>query len=195
MHQLPFTHFESISRNPVEKLFDGRLPLQAATALLFFTKENLVQEALHKLKYKGAEDIGIWLGQFLGRQLLASNRFNEVDIIVPLPLHKKKLLKRGYNQAEVIARGLQEVITKPITDSSVIKFKHTNTQTKKTRIERWQNIENVFELKNNQLKNKHILLVDDVVTTGATLEACGRSLLQAEPASISIATAAIALHI
>ena len=190
---LPETNFQIHSGNPVEKIFWGRLSLVSATAQYYFTKESLMQHLMHQLKYKGNKELGFQLGRLMGIALKETNRFNSIDALVPLPLFPSKEKKRGYNQATVLCEGIAEIISLPVLNNVVIRPQHTDTQTKKGRIERWKNIEGKFELVNPEMiKNKHLLLVDDVVTTGATLEACGQELLSSENSRLSIATLCIA---
>ena len=190
---LPETNFQIHSGNPVEKIFWGRLSLVSATAQYYFTKESLMQHLMHQLKYKGNKELGFQLGRLMGIALKETNRFNNIDALVPLPLFPSKEKKRGYNQATVLCEGIAEIISLPVLNNVVIRPQHTDTQTKKGRIERWKNIEGKFELVNPEMiKNKHLLLVDDVVTTGATLEACGQELLSSENSRLSIATLCIA---
>lgn len=179
IHELPLTGFESQENNPVEKLFIGRLPLQAAMAGYYFSKHSIMQHILHEIKYKGNQSLAIQMGKLLGNLLDKSQRIRP-DAIVPLPLHYKKQRSRGYNQAELIARGICEMLNLPLLNGAIIRTTHTETQTKKGRIERWQNMEGKFELTDPSLiQGKHILLIDDVITTGATLESCGEMLLKA----------------
>lgn len=192
---LPETNFHLHANNPIEKLFWGRLPLANATAQYYFTKESLIQHLMHQLKYKGNKELGLQLGRMMGQQLVQSNRFMDVDALIPLPLFPSKEKKRGYNQATVLCEGMSEVMNIPVIKDAVIRTEYTETQTKKGRIARWQNMENKFELKNiDKIKTKHLLLVDDVITTGATLESCGNALLQAENVRLSIATLCFASH-
>lgn len=187
--EMPDTRFHMHANNPVEKMFWGRLPLVCATAQYYFTKESLMQHMMHELKYNGNRELGIQLGQLMGNDFLQTHRFTHFDALIPLPLFAKKEKRRGYNQATLLCEGIAEVMDKEIIYDAVVRPEHTETQTKKGRIERWQNIEGKFELLNSSaIRNKHILLIDDVVTTGATLEACGQVLLEAENVSLSIAT-------
>lgn len=186
---LPETNFNLHANNPMEKIFWGRLPLVSATAQFYFTKESLIQHLMHQLKYKGNKELGLQLGRLMGSGLKETNRFNSIDALIPLPLFPKKEKRRGFNQATILCDGISEILNIPILKNTIIRTHHTDTQTKKGRMERWQNIEGKFELLNHaSIENKHILLVDDVVTTGATLEACGSILLQADNLRLSIAT-------
>jgi len=185
---MPETNFELHPGNPIEKNFWGRLQLMAATAQFYFTKESLMQHLMHQFKYRGNKELGLQLGRMMGDQLLRSNRF-KVDALIPLPLFPAKERRRGYNQAIILCNGMSEIMNIPVLNKVIIRPQHTDTQTKKGRLERWKNIEGKFVLSNaDAINNKHILLVDDVVTTGATLEACGNELLKAVNVQLSIAT-------
>ena len=147
-----------------------------------------MQRLMHQLKYKGNKELGKQLGRLMGYELQKTNRFNKPDFLVPLPLFASKEKRRGYNQATVLCEGIAEVMNIEIARDVIVRTQHTETQTKKGRIERWQNMEGKFEMmKPGKIQNKNILLVDDVITTGATLEACGHELLQAS-SKLSIAT-------
>jgi ComF family protein len=195
LQSLPHTGFAASTGNPVEKVFLGRLKLEAAHSELYFTKNSLVQHLVHQLKYKGNTSIGLYLGQMLGKSLHHSNRFQKTDYLLPLPLHADKEKLRGYNQAEIICQGIASVMHIPIVTKNLIREKFSETQTKKQRIARWENVGNSFIVKEpTALKGKNILLVDDVLTTGATLEACGMELLKIAGVNLSIATLTIASH-
>ena len=186
---LPKTEFHLYPNNPIEKIFWGRLPVTHAMAQYYFSKHSAMQHLMHGLKYKGNRELGIYLGRLMGQALQNSNRFRYVDALVPLPLFPLKEKKRGYNQATVLCEGIAEVLNKPILKNVVIRTMHTESQTKKNRVQRWENMEGRFELVNAAaIKGKHILLIDDVITTGATLEACGSELLEAENVQLSVAT-------
>lgn len=186
---LPETNFEIHPNNPVEKDFWGRIPIVNASAHLYFTKESLVQHLMHQLKYKGNKELGLQLGRLMGNALKSADRFNKIDALIPLPLFPSKEKKRGYNQATVLCDGIAEILNIPVLNNVITRPQHTETQTKKGRIERWRNIEGKFQLVDPlKIQSKHILLVDDVVTTGATLEACGNELLKADNVKLSIAT-------
>jgi ComF family protein len=188
---LPSTDFEKHPNNPVEKIFHGRLQLVNATAQYYFTKESLIQRLMHQLKYRGNKELGLQLGRMMGISMKQSGRF-DVDVLIPLPLFPTKEKRRGYNQAAVLCEGMKESMNIPVLYNVITRPQHTETQTKKGRIERWKNIEGKFQLIDaDAIRNKHILLVDDVVTTGATLEACGSELLSAN-AQLSLATLCIA---
>jgi ComF family protein len=188
---LPVTGFFNQPGNPVEQKFYGRMEVQEAGAAFFFTKDSLIENLIYQLKYRGNQNIGKYLGHLAGNYITASNRFKVPDAIVPLPLNAKRQRKRGYNQAEAIANGLSEVLQLPVFANAVKRNIYTETQTQRSRVTRWENMENVFEVVDPaQLEGKHLLLVDDVVTTGASLEACGTEILKVNGTKISIATLA-----
>ena len=193
INDLPHTNFEMHANNPVEKIFWGRLTVMAATSEFYFTKGTLIQTLIHQFKYKSNIDVGLYLGAIMGRSLLNSNRFTTIDALIPLPLNAEKEFKRGYNQATILCNGMAEVMGVLVIKNNVVRNRFTETQTKKHRAERWENVESSFGTNDSAaLRNKHILLVDDVVTTGATLEACGTEILKIEGTKLSIATLAYA---
>ncbi|MEO6612660.1 MAG: ComF family protein [Chitinophagaceae bacterium] len=192
INALPETNFERYPGNPVEKTFWGRLPLVAASAQFYFTKESLIQHLMHQFKYRGNKDLGLQLGRIIGEQLRVSGRF-AADGLVPLPLFPGKERKRGYNQASILCEGMSASLGIPVLEKVIIRPQHTETQTRKGRIERWKNMEGKFILPDPAaIRGKQLLLVDDVVTTGATLEACGNELLKAEDVRLSVAALCIA---
>jgi ComF family protein len=191
LSNLPETNFIGEPNNPVEKIFYGRVNIEAAGSAFYFTKHSLVQHLVVQLKYRGNKEIGFYLGKLLGYRMAQTNRFNSVDAIIPLPLNPRKEQKRGYNQATIIAEGIASVWQKQVLKNSVQRLVFTETQTHKDRVARWQTMEGVFENINKEsLTGKHLLLVDDIVTTGATLEACGEKLLEVPGTKLSIATVA-----
>lgn len=192
---LPNTNFHLHSNNPVEKIFWGRLPIVNGTAHYYFTKESLMQHLMHQFKYRGNRDVGMYLGKLMGWALLDANRFCSIDVLVPLPLHKSKEHRRGYNQATILCEGISTVLNKPVLKNAVARPEHTETQTKKGRIQRWQNMEGKFQLIDGaSIGGKHVLLVDDVITTGATLEACGTEILKAQNTRLSLAALCFSFH-
>jgi ComF family protein len=178
--------------NAVEKKFWGRLALTSATSEFYFSKGSIIQNMIHEFKYRGNKKVGQYFGNLMGKSLLNSNRFN-IDVIVPLPLFERKEKIRGFNQAEILCNGISEIINKPVIRKNVIRKVFTETQTKKHRLERWKNVEGIFFVKDPQeLEGKHILLVDDVITTGATIDACGSEILKIKGITLSVASFAIA---
>ncbi|MES1222827.1 MAG: ComF family protein [Bacteroidota bacterium] len=191
LSELPYTNFALHANNPVEKKFWGRLPVKAAASLFYFNKDSAVQHLLHQLKYQGKKEVGIYLGKMLGEKLVNSNRFMHIDAIIPLPLATKKEMLRGFNQSTIIANGMAEVMNIPVCKNIIIRTKATESQIHKTRIERWENMKDVFSLTNaDAIAGKNIILVDDVITTGATAESCGATLLQAKGVSLNIVSVA-----
>ena len=194
IEDLPKTQFENISNNPVEKLFFGRINIKAAYSEFYFSKGHTLQHLIHELKYKGNIDIGNFLGELMGHSLMNSNRFSSIDLIIPLPMYRDKEIKRGYNQATILSKGISNVLQIPVDEKSVSRNKATTTQTRKDRTERWLNVDQSFIINNAKtIEGKSILLVDDVITTGATLEACGNIILQIPNTQLSIATLAQAV--
>ena len=192
---MPYTHFSFLLNNPIKNIFAGRLALEAASALLHFTKGEIVQSLLHRLKYQHEPEIAKWAAAALCKQQENYKFLQQIDLIVPVPIHPKKQKKRGYNQSEVFGNALSEILKIPLKADVLIKSQHTDSQTKKGRYSRWQNINESFEIKDQNLqKYSHILLIDDVVTTGATLEKCASLLCGASNAKISIATIAAAVE-
>jgi ComF family protein len=189
---LPKTNYHLDKENPLTKVFWGRVDVKNAAAFYFFKKKGRVQNLLHQLKYKGAKEVGERIGELYGYDLLKSSWMESIDCIIPVPLHPKKLKKRGYNQSEYFAIGLSKSTQKELETTVLYRNKHSDTQTKKSRFNRWENVSEIFDVKNSErIEGKHILLVDDVVTTGATLEASVKALLKAN-CSVSIVTIASA---
>lgn len=192
-HNLPVTNFHFKQDETVKKVLYGRAELENATALFRFEKKGLVQELLHGLKYRGYETIGITLGNWLGSELKTLEAYKAIDMVIPVPLHKKKLRQRGYNQVAEFGRHIALQLKVPYRDDLLLKITNTKSQVNKKRFSRWGDTDTLFALQNtSELQNKHILLVDDIITTGATLEACANVLKKAENIKISIATIAIA---
>lgn len=193
INDLPHTNFAMHANNPVEKIFWGRIAVTSAMSEFYFHKDSIVQNLIHEFKYRGNKKIGLYLGKLMGRSMLMSNRFLNVDFLIPLPLFIEKEFKRGFNQSAILCAGINEIMNIPIVTKNVIRTKFTETQTKKGRTERWENVEKSFSVIDpNIFKGKHILLVDDVITTGATIEACGREILKIEDVRLSVASLAVA---
>lgn len=173
--------------NPVARVFRGRIPLQAAASLFVFTKGGKVQELIHNLKYNGRKDAGIAAGKLFGNELKNLTPFNTIDAVIPVPLHRDKFRKRGYNQAACFGEGIAQSLNIPLYENGMLRLGATETQTRKNREERWENVEDVFTVnKKISLEGKHVLLVDDVITTGATIEACAIPLLETKGVKLSV---------
>jgi ComF family protein len=195
LHGLPETGFHKFEGNPVERVFWGRFPLSYGAAYLYFEKAAGVQDIMHHIKYRGGKKAAEMLGARFGRQLYQLPQYKNIDCIIPVPLHDAKLKARGYNQSEWFAKGLSMGMAGlPLNTTSLYRIKNSETQTRKTREERWKNVSEIFGIREPALlRNKHILLVDDVITTGATLEACAQTILALNCGNkISIATLAFA---
>ncbi|QKG54050.1 ComF family protein [Hymenobacter sp. BRD67] len=193
--ELPYTDYHLLppDQNPLARRFWGKLPVQHTLSYLVFLKNGRVQELLHQLKYRGQQQVGSALGQLYGAELAAAGLGPEFDLVVPVPLHRRKLARRGYNQAEAFATGLAAALPCPCAAHVLLRTEHTASQTRKGRAARWQNVATVFEVAEpERIVGCHILLVDDVLTTGATLEACATVLLTAGAQAVSIATIACA---
>ncbi|MGZ3873628.1 MAG: ComF family protein [Mucilaginibacter sp.] len=190
---LPFTNFHLQPDNIVARQFWGKIKLEGAFALYYFTKGGKIQNLLHQLKYKGVHQLGNLLGATAAAQLTKNETFKTVDVIIPVPLHKKRLKERGYNQSACFAKGLAPGLNAGVEENNLARVISTETQTHKSRFARFENMQEVFVVKNpERLINKHVLLVDDVITTGSTLEACGVQLLKIPGVKLSIATIAYA---
>ncbi len=189
--ELPFTTLHDERDNIVEKFFWGRVEIEKGTALFYFQKGEVVQEMLHRLKYKNEKSIGTYLGQYYGEILKESSFLKDIDLIISVPIHPKKLKKRGYNQSALITEGISTVNEIPWSDNAIIKATETSSQTDKSREERLSNLLQTFEMKDPEyLKGKHVLILDDILTTGATLEAMC-NLLKKVTDKISVAVVAV----
>ncbi|GAC1444320.1 MAG: ComF family protein [Sediminibacterium sp.] len=188
--KLPLTGFFTLPGNPVEKSFYGRLPIEQAGAACYFTKDSLLQHLFIELKYRKNREAGYFLGRLMGYALAEAGRFSAIEALVPLPLNNRKEYQRGYNQAALLCEGIYQVWQKPVLAHAIARIRFTETQTRRNRLNRWQNMQGVFEVTSSTaLENKHILLIDDVITTGATLEACGTELLKVKGVKLSLAAA------
>ena len=192
--QVPETNYHHIPDNETALRFAGRVPFAYATSFAYFTDDGLLQHLVHGLKYKEKREIGIYLGERFASSLKNAQWAASIDVIIPVPLHPAKEAKRGYNQSMFIAEGLSNVLHKPATDKILLRVRDTESQTRKTRAERVDNMAGAFKVAaNTGLSGKHILICDDVLTTGATLEACCLALMEQENVKISIATIGIAV--
>lgn len=192
-HSLPVTNYHLENNHSILKTFYGRAEIEHATALLRFEKKGITQQLIHQLKYKGHEEVGTFLGTWLGAELKEIKAYQSIDVVIPVPLHKKKLRKRGYNQVAKFGQQIALQLETTYCEDVLIKITNTASQVNKTRISRWINNEELFAIQNiEKLHNKHVLLVDDIITTGATMEACISVLNKAENVKISMASMAIA---
>ena len=193
-YRLPQTNFHKQPGNPMEKHFWGKVDFERAAAFVHFHKSNSVQRMMHMLKYRGRRDVGYYLGKLYAGELKTTEPFSNADVIIPVPLHPSKQRRRGYNQAEVIARGLSDGLNIPCRTDLLVRSHNTATQTRKSRVERWVNVSKIFAFTQpGALDGKRLMLVDDVVTTGSTLEACAKVIQQNNKnVKIIFATAAFA---
>ncbi len=186
--KLPETDFHTFSDNAVAKLFYGRINAENATAMCYYEKGSLVQHLMHQLKYKNKPEIGVYFGRKLGKKLSESDLYKDVDAVIPIPLHPKKMKIRGYNQSKVIADGFVQAFPVPVIEDVLVRVEFTETQTRKNRWDRYQNVKDMFGVQHpEKIRGKHVLMVDDVITTGATIEACAKHLLAVEGVRVSIA--------
>ena len=192
-NDLPITDYNFLKENTIDRIFYGRILVKKASALLFFYQNGIVKKLLHHLKYKNQEMIGGFLGDLYGDVLKKEGGLSQIDIIIPVPLHYKKLKKRGYNQVDLFGERLAYHLNIPFVKNVLVKTANTKTLTKKSRFNRWQSSKELYEVSDlTLLKNKKVLLIDDVITTGATIEACGSALLKVEGLELYVATMAIA---
>ena len=191
---LPQTHYHEEKSNAIEKHFWGRVEIFRAASYYFFQKGSKIQHLIHQLKYKGKKEVGVKLGKMYGNELKNNEDFNSTNVILPVPLHRSMEMKRGYNQVNLFCQGLSESMNIPWLRNVLIRTRITETQTHKSRFERWENVGSVFQIKDAApIEGKHVLLCDDVITTGSTLEACARSILEIPGVKVSIATIACAV--
>ena len=191
-HQLPLTNFHLDNNDALKNVFFGRVKLEQATALLHFSKKGIVQHLMHNLKYKGHQDVGLFLGKWLGEELKTIEAYQNIDVVVPVPLHRSKLRKRGYNQVDKFGQEIAKALNVAYNTNVLQKTKSTKTQVFKDRLLRTSGNTAIFSISENlTLKGKHILLVDDIITTGATIESCANALLKIEGIKISIAAMSI----
>ncbi len=193
LYHLPYTTFEKYEDNNVEKIFRGRVQIETAVAGFYFAKGEIIQTLIHDFKYKANKGIGLYLSKLMAERMMQTDRFKDIDYLVPLPLYADKEFKRGFNQAKIICDGMGDVMKLPTIEKNVVRKKFTDTQTKKNRLERWENVEDSFKINNADVFiGKHIGLVDDVITTGATLEACAQKFKEIPETKVSIFTLTIA---
>ncbi len=188
-YEVPRTNFHHEKDNILEKSFWGRVPVERVSSYFFFQKESKYQKVIHKLKYSNYPEVGVEMGRLYGAELINSIDFKTVDYIIPVPLHFMKMNKRGYNQSEMIAKGLEQFLDGKVKTNILYRKKNTKTQTNKSRFERYKNMDAVFKVRRTKhIENKHLLLVDDILTTGSTLEGCAIALQKAANCKVSIVT-------
>ncbi|WP_343704952.1 phosphoribosyltransferase family protein [Flavobacterium sp.] len=190
---MPLTQYHLNPKNEAVKKFYGKIDVQFASAFLYFNKKGMVQELIHNLKYKGHQEIGTVLGNWYAEDLKELQLETPFDAVIPVPLHKRKFKERGYNQVTTFGKAIASGFEIPFAENILIRKLYTKTQSKKNLLGRSENIENIFDVKFSESDyNKHFLIVDDVLTTGATLEACSKALLKIPGAKISILCMAMA---
>jgi ComF family protein len=188
---IPRTNYHLKPDNPVSQLFWGRCLIEQAATFSFYTRDSRIRKLIHQLKYKGIREVGAELGRIYARTLKSSGFLNDIDLIIPVPLHPSKKRQRGFNQSDLISMGISEVSGIPMETGVLERKTVTKTQTRKTRFDRWTNVEDIFRVTDqSRIRNMHILLVDDVITTGSTLEACASELLKVENVKVSVAALA-----
>ncbi len=191
---IPRTDYHNIPDNPVAQLLWGRCAVEKAAAFSFYNKGSRMRRLIHNLKYKGIKEVGMELGIIYGNSLKSSGFTDDIDLIIPVPLHPSKMRKRGFNQSEIIAEGISMSTGIPVDTISLIRSSKSDTQTKRSRYERWINVEGIFSLSGTEvLRGKSVLLVDDVITTGSTIESCANELLKTEGIKVSVAALAYAV--
>ena len=189
---LPIITTATGEENLVERRYRGRVPVNAATSLLLFSQGGKTQKILHQIKYRGDERLALAMGRQLGLQLAQNELFETIDLMVPVPLFRRREKRRGYNQSLLLCKGIQQTFPRPIENGNLIRSHHTDSQTHKTRLQRMENMKDVFQLQYpERLQGKHILLVDDVITTGATTEACWHAMQKVPGLRLSVASLAI----
>jgi len=191
MHHLPLTHHYNLKEHEMHRAFYGIVPFEFGASLLYFRKKGIAQQLMHNLKYKNQQEIGTFLGDIFSRNVLDLPVFNDIDVIIPVPLHKKRFHERGYNQVTTFCEALEKNLAIPIIDSVLVKSINLKSQIQKSKENRLETNKNVFSIENaHKIEGKHVLLVDDIFTTGATIEACAKEILKIENTRISIVTMA-----
>jgi ComF family protein len=191
---IPRTGYHTVADNPVAQLFWGRCLLEKAAAFSFYNKGSRIRNLIHNLKYKGIREIGYELGKIYGLSLKSSGFTDDIDLIVPVPLHPEKFHARGFNQSEIISSGISDVTGVPLNTGVLARVNVSATQTRRSRYERWINVEGIFSVVNKeQVREKHVLLVDDVITTGSTIESCANELIKIEGVRVSAVALAFAV--
>lgn len=190
---IPRTNYHLEPDNPLAQVFWGRCLIEKAAAFSFYNKGSRIRNLIHNFKYKGIKEIGYELGRIYGLSLKSSGFTSDIDLIIPVPLHPTKKRIRGFNQSEIISSGLAEVTGLPFNMDSLIRTTGTATQTMRSRYDRWTNVEGIFQVKEpEEITGMHILLVDDVITTGSTIESCATELLKVAGVKVSVVSLAFA---
>jgi ComF family protein len=190
---IPRTNYHLEKDNPVEQLFWGRCLVERAAAFSFYNKGSRIRNLIHNLKYKGIMEVGFELGRIYGIALNSSDFIQDIDMIIPVPLHPAKKRMRGFNQSELISRGIADATELSVENMVLERITVSATQTKRSRYERWTNVEGIFSVRDPQMiAGKHVLLVDDVITTGSTIESCTNELLKTKGVKVSVVALAFA---
>ena len=188
---IPRTNYHLKPDNLVEQLFWGRCMIEKAAAFSYYTRDSRIRRLIHQLKYKGVKEIGPELGRIYASTLKSSGFLDDIDIIIPIPLHPSKKRQRGFNQSDLISQGISDVSGIRVDTKLLVRKTVTKTQTRKSRFDRWTNVQDIFRVTDEKrLKDLHILLVDDVITTGSTIEACANEILKAENTKVTVAALA-----
>jgi ComF family protein len=191
---IPRTGYHTREENPVAQLFWGRCQIEKAATFSYYNKGSRIRTLIHNLKYKGIKEIGFELGRIYGQSLKSSGFTDEIDLIIPVPLHRSKKRMRGFNQSEVISNGIADVTGLPVDIKSLVRATVSETQTRRSRYERWTNVEGIFCVSDpDGLRGKHVLLVDDVITTGSTIESCANELIKVDGVKVSVVALAFAV--
>jgi len=191
---IPRTNYHIEPDNPVAQLFWGRCRIEKAAAFSYYSRDSRIRKLIHQLKYKGAREIGAELGRIYAVSLMSSKFLDDIDMIIPVPLHPSKVRQRGFNQSDEISQGISSVSGFPVDTATLVRKTVTQTQTRKSRYDRWTNVSDIFFVTDeDKLKGRHVLLVDDVITTGSTIEACADEILKTEETKVSVAAIAFSL--
>jgi ComF family protein len=191
---IPRTNFHLKKDNPAAQLFWGRCRLEKVAAFSYYTRDSRIRRLIHQLKYKGAREVGTELGRIYGLTLKTSGFLDDIDLIIPVPLHPSKQRKRGFNQSDIISKGIEGASLVPVGMDLLKRVVMTATQTKRSRFERWTNVEGIFKVTDEEkLRGRHVLIIDDVITTGSTLEACANEILKIEGTRVSVAALAFSV--
>jgi ComF family protein len=191
---IPRTNYHKEEKNPVAQLFWGRCQIEKAAAFSYYNKGSRIQNLIHSLKYKGIKEIGFELGRIYALSLKSSGFITDIDLIIPVPLHPVKKRIRGFNQSDLISTGIAEVTGLPVDTGSLTRSAMSASQTRRSRYDRWTNVEGIFHVTEPaRITGQHILLVDDVVTTGSTIESCANELLKVQGVRVSVLAIAFAV--